>query len=247
MAEKQNNIDLSLVIACYNEMHVINESVSKIKTTLDNTKFNYEIIFVDDRSTDGTVDYLKALVGKNSNMRLLCHQTNKGRGQTVTDGIKLAQGEIVGFNDIDLSTSAAYIPYLALRVKQGKDVVSARRIYKVMPAIVHRWILSRGYNILMRFLLKIDLSDTETGCKFFNRKKILPILEKIANPGWFWDTEIMVHSYLSGLKIEEVPTLFLRNPDNKSTVKIFKDSFEYFLNLVKFKHTLRKIKNNTYR
>ena len=88
-------------------------------------------------------------------------------------------------------------------------------------------------------MLKIPVKDTETGYKFFNRERILPILTKATDPGWFWDTEVMALSYHANLKIVELPCLFIRRSDKKSSVKIFRDSFEYFSKLVKFSHELK--------
>ncbi len=235
-------LDLSLVIPCYNEMPLIRQSLDSICEVLDNTRLNYELIFVDDQSTDSTADFLRDFTASHKNSRLICHPKNTGRGRAVTDGIKASRGRIVGFNDIDLSTSACYIPYLYLTAQRGYAVVTAWRIYKIKFSIINRWLLSRGYNILMRALLNINLNDTETGCKFFNREKILPVLEQVKDNHWFWDTEIMVRSSLNGLKIIEVPTLFMRQPGKKSTVKIFRDSLDYFISLLKFRGEVKSIR-----
>lgn len=230
-----NKIDLSLIIACYNEMDVIEESVKEIKNVLDNTRYTYEIIFVDDKSIDGTVEFLKNYAAKNSNTKLILHKENTGRGGAVTDGIRKARGRIVGFIDIDLETPARYIPSLVQKIDKGYDIAIAIRIYKFYFRGIIRWILSKGYIFLVRKLLKISLQDTETGCKFFNREKILKILDNVEDKGWFWDTEIIARAYWDDFKIAEVPTLFIRRFDSKSKLRLFKDTVEYFIKLVKFR------------
>lgn len=76
----------------------------------------------------------------------------------------------------------------------------------------------------MRTVLGVPLQDTETGYKFFNRKKILPIMKRTMHNGWFWDTEIMALAYRAGLRIREEPVLFIRRLDKKSSVRLLHDA-----------------------
>lgn len=240
----KRRIDLSVIVACYNEIKVLEKNVQVIQGVLDNTKYRYEIIFVDDGSTDGTIEIAKRLCQKNENMSLYCHAKNMGRGRTVADGIRKAKGRIVGFIDIDLSTPARYIPSLASEVENGADIATAWRVYKVelkcLHKIFHRLILHKGYRFLVRILLKTNLKDTETGCKFFNRERILPVLNEIKNEHWFWDTEVMIRPLLKEYKIVEIPTVYMRRPEQGTTVRAFKDTLSYLINLWKFYWELKK-------
>ena len=82
--------------------------------------------------------------------------------------------------------------------------------------------------------------DTETGFKFFNRGKILPVLEQVQDKRWFWDTEIMVRALWNGLNITEIPCLFMRRSDKKSTVNLRKDIWDYLAKLYRFQKTKAK-------
>ena len=82
--------------------------------------------------------------------------------------------------------------------------------------------------------------DTEAGFKFFNRENILPVLAAVDNQHWFWDTEIMIRSYLTGLKITQIPTLFIRRFDKYSTVNPITDSIEYLVQLYRFKKRIKQ-------
>ncbi|MDP1721668.1 MAG: glycosyltransferase family 2 protein [Candidatus Gottesmanbacteria bacterium] len=234
-------IDLSLIIACYNEENLLRESVTRITSELDDSVFSYELIFVDDKSTDGTREIIASLVKKNKNFRALYHPVNQGRGKTVRDGIAIARGGVVGFIDIDLEVSSVYIPSFVRMILDGEaDVVTGLRVYREGLSSIHRSILSRGYSWLVRSVLGIPLQDTETGYKFFNRKKILPILNKTKHNGWFWDTEIMTYAYYAGLVIREAPVLFIRRFDKKSSVRLVHDTYEYIKNLLGFHKQLVK-------
>ena len=218
--------DLGLVIACYNEEFMLRDNLKEIAEVLDNTRFSYQIILIDDHSQDRTRDIIKDIIAEYPDKRFtaIYHDKNKGRGRTVTNGIRSLDARIVGYIDIDLSTPARYIPALAMEIEKGMDIAVALRVYKLSWTAVPRWILSKGYKLLVRFLLRLDLHDTETGCKFFNREKILPVLDEIRDSYWFWDTEIMVRSYLKGFKIAEIPSVFIRK-GLYTRVKIFRDCF----------------------
>lgn len=242
-----DRVDLSLVIACYNEEFELEDSLRQVIEILDSTRWTYEIIFVDDCSHDRTREIIDRLMSvyQAKNFRKIFHEHNTGRGRAVTDGFRIAIGDVIGYIDIDLEVHARYIPTMMLAIEQGADVATAHRIYKVQPRLFHRFVLSQGYVWLMRHMLDAPLKDTETGYKFFKREKIWPILDRAKDERWFWDTEIMVRSMLAGLKIVELPCLFVKRYDKKSTVNIFRDSWEYFVDLWRFRRVVRQLRTRS--
>lgn len=236
-----NDLDFSLIIACYNEERVLKKSIAKIVDIFNTTNLKYEIIFVDDKSTDNTVNIIKDILAEHPDCCFVEHKKNTGRGKAVVDGIKVSGAPIVAFIDIDLSTSPWDLLRLVYEVKKGADIATAMRVYKLKPRTLFRWVLSKGYNFLMRLFLGCSLQDTETGCKVFNKKRILPVLGTIEGSHWFWDTEIMARSYVSGYKIVEVPTIFIRE-GLLTTVRVLKDTKDYMVNLIKFRRELNKIR-----
>jgi glycosyltransferase AglD len=231
--------DLTVIIACYNEELLLEESVRQIENILNKTIYKYELLFIDDNSKDKTRELIKKIANGNADRRFFFHEKNIGRGGTVVDGIKAARGKIVGFLDIDLEVHARYIPSMVSAIEQGYDVATAYRFCSVKMDTFDRDISSRIYHMITRFYLKIPLNDTETGYKFFNKEKIMPIIEKTKDKRWFWDTEIMAISCFENLKIVEIPCLFLRRKDKKSSVSLFHDSWEYLVDVVRFKSRLK--------
>jgi glycosyltransferase involved in cell wall biosynthesis len=233
--------DLSLVLACYNEESVIEDSVAAILEVLDDTRYSYELIFVDDCSKDRTRDLIDGLIERYPDKRMsrIFHTENKGRGGAVSDGIRAAQGDVAGFIDIDLEVHARYIPSCVNAVQNGADVAVGRRVYKLNLRSLDRYVLSTGYVWLVRRLLGVDLNDTETGYKFFKRERILPVLDEIDDQLWFWDTEVMVRSYYREYNIAEIPCLFLRRFDKASTVSPLSDTADYFRQLWRFRKTVK--------
>jgi glycosyltransferase involved in cell wall biosynthesis len=216
--------------------------VATLLETLEGLQRPYEVLLVDDVSRDRTRELLTELATRHveRNLRVLLHERNLGRGATVTDGFRAARGEIAGYLDVDLEVHCRYIPSLVRAIEQGADVATVRRIYAFQPSSLDRYLMSRGYSWLVRRLLHVPLHDTETGFKFFRRERLLPILDEIEDPGWFWDTEFMVRALRRGLRIEEIPGAYLRRADKRSTVRGLADSLAYFRKLLAFRRRLRR-------
>jgi glycosyltransferase involved in cell wall biosynthesis len=233
-------LDFSLVLACYNEESIIDDRIRKIFAVLDGLRFSSEVIFVDDASGDATRHCIDRILLENPrrDMRKIEHAQNTGRGGAVADGIRAARGRFAGFIDIDLEVGPGYMLPCLLALDQGYDVATACRFSKLRVGSMHRNIMSRVYSSLVRRQTGVSLRDTETGFKFFRRDRISPVLEQVQDQGWFWDTEIMVRAYLAGLRIVELPALFVRCTDKKSTVRIWRDSLDYFRKLRQFGRTL---------
>jgi glycosyltransferase AglD len=233
---------VSVVLACYNEAQILEESFREIRDTLRDMGRPYELVFVDDVSRDRTREIIRELVAGHPDVsiQVLEHERNQGRGATVTDGFRLARGEIVGYLDVDLEVHSRYIPSLVRAIEAGADIATVRRIYAFQVRSLDRYLMSRGYASLVRRLLELRVHDTETGFKFFRRARVLPLLDEVKDPGWFWDTEFMVRAERKGLRIQEVYGAYVRRMDKTSTVHGVRDSIEYFRKLVAFRRQLRK-------
>jgi glycosyltransferase AglD len=234
--------EISVVIACYNEEETLASSFAEIRETLDDFGRSYELVFVDDKSRDRTRAILAEIVAQNPGLQIqvVLHDLNRGRGATVTDGFKVARGAIAGYLDVDLEVHCRYIPSLVRAIEKGADVATVRRIYAFQAGSLDRYVMSRGYSFLVRAMLDVDFKDTETGFKFFRREKLLPVLDQIADAGWFWDTEFMVRAARAGHGIVEVPGAYIRRSDKTSTVSGLRDSIRYFGKLLAFRQALRR-------
>lgn len=233
---------LSLVLACYNEAEVLESSWREILGTLQDLGQPFEVIFVDDVSRDRTREILASILAAHPELelRVILHDTNRGRGASVTDGFRAARGEITGYLDVDLEVHSRYIPSLVRAIRAGADVAIVRRIYAFQVRSLDRYFMSRGYSFLVRKLLGVPFHDTETGYKFFRRRALLPVMDEIRDPGWFWDTEFMVRAQRRGLRIEEIPGAYVRRWDKTSTVSGLRDTLAYFRRLLAFRRELRR-------
>ncbi len=234
------DFDLSLVIACYFEGEHLQTSLLRLVDVLDASGLRYELIFVDDASKDSTPDIIREFCDGRPNCHAYFHEKNLGRGGTVTEGMRHAKGKVTGFIDIDLEVHPLYIPHMVHMILQDRcDAVVGDRVYFIAFSIttLFRAILSRGYRRLIHVFFKLPVRDTEAGYKFFNRKKILPVLNRCQDQGWFWDTEIVLRAEAAGLRLAQVPCAFVRRSDKTSTVRVVRDSWEYICAL--FRHFRR--------
>ena len=244
MIKKRNTIDLSLILPCYNESEHIQKSIPRIISILENSKHSYELILIDDKSTDNTTTLIKKLSKQNPKIHMYFHDKNQGRGATVTEGLQIARGEVAGFIDIDLEVSPVYIPEIVSALKNNiADVIVGQRHYPFSFFPINhlmRFLSTKIYSFIAKNVLELPIQDTESGYKFFNRKKVLKVLSKVKDKHWFWDTEIIAQSTIKDLRVKEIPVLFLRNQNKTSTVKLLSDTVKYLIALHHFKQSIKK-------
>ena len=239
----ENQVELSVILPCYNEAQILRTSVKTVEDILEQSSYRYEIIIAEDASTDGTDKIAQELAAQSPKI-VWCHRDKRiGRGSAVAHAIKKSRGKIVGFLDTDLEAPAHYILPMAMAISQGADIsTGVRHIYLTKMDFIFKMdkILSHyGYLWISKKLLGTNLQDTETGFKFFNKERILPILDEIKDQHWFWDTEVMVRPYLKGYKFKEIPIIFTMRHDRKSKVSFFKDSVSHFKKLLAFRKEIR--------
>lgn len=239
-------VDLSLILPLYNEASILRTNLDLIRTTLESSGWRYEMILIDDCSQDQTASIGRAFSAEHPRrVRFIQHEKNFGRGATVVDGIRRAVGMVVGFIDVDCEASPLYMLDLVPRILNGTaDVVTGRRIYPFTLAAFARVVASLSYRVIEHRVLRTRFLDSQTGYKFFRRSAILPVVELCRDRGWFWDTEILVLASLAGLKIEERPILFLRNPAKRSTVRLVRDAVQMLRALIGFRSRIRVLRTN---
>lgn len=229
--------DVSVIITCYNEMPHLPGNVHTIETVLNATTYTYELIFVDDGSTDTSREIVKDICAKNKNYQYLFHEKNQGRGSAVRDGLLLARGTYAGFLDPDLELPAWYLPAFILTLKEGYDMACGERIEKNSPGVrsIIRPLVSWVYRIISKMILPIRTSDSETGFKFFTMATMREVIQHTKNDRWFWDTEIVANAEEAEKNIASVPIVLIRKPEKKSTVRIIPDSIAHLKALIQYR------------
>lgn len=118
-------MDISVVIPLLNEDESLNELHDWIAKVMQSNRYSYEILFIDDGSTDDSWKVIEALSEKNSNVKGLRFQRNYGKSQALNAGFKIVEGDVIITMDADLQDSPDEIPELYdLIVKDGYDLIS---------------------------------------------------------------------------------------------------------------------------
>lgn len=238
-----SNVDISIILPAFNEAKIIRASVLSVLEIMNDTKSSYEVIIVEDGSTDGTPEIAKKLSEEFSSVRAIHINERRGKGGSIAEAARAARGNVCGFIDADLETPAYYIPILAREIKKGTDIVSVDRIYQVDLELFthfHKYLMHIGYLSLAKRMLRIPLHDPGSSCKFWNNAKISPLFSKINNQHWFWDTELVTHAFYRGYTVKEVPTLFILDWDHESKVKPIRDTLLHLRCLFRLRRELKQ-------
>lgn len=159
---------LSIVVPAVNEEQNVGILATEIKKTLKTAKLDYELIFVDDGSTDGTRAALRALHAKDKNVKVLFHRKNFGQTAAMDSGIKHAKGDVIITMDADLQNDPSDIPKLLAKMTEGYDVISGWRKNRQDP--FSKKILSKFAGSIRRGLTKEKIHDSGCTLKAFKRE-----------------------------------------------------------------------------
>lgn len=213
---------LSVVVPAYNEQDSIATVLDGLKATLDNAKQPYEIIVVDDGSTDDTA---KVVQGKGI-ARLIQHPYNRGYGATLKTGILNASGDMILTIDADGTYQANDIPKLLEQVDKYDMVVGARIGKKVKIPLYRKpakWFLTK----LACYLSGAKIPDLNSGMRIFKKasaERFMPILPS----GFSFTTTITLAHHCNDLLVKYVPIDYYQRV-GKSKIKPFKDGFNFIL------------------
>jgi glycosyltransferase involved in cell wall biosynthesis len=162
---------LSVVIPCFNESKTLSECVSRVRK--QSSKFDLEIIVVDDFSTDGSREILTSLLQQNHIHTLILHESNKGKGAALRSGFKVATGSIVIIQDADLECDPSEYQSLVEPITDGiADVVYGSRFLQSNPRKVgsfRKYVANKFLTALSNFFTDLHLTDMETCYKVFRR------------------------------------------------------------------------------
>ena len=174
MNQEQKNIGVSVVIPVYNERENTPILYADLKAVLDGLKCRYEILFIDDGSTDGTREVLKDLSEKDRSVRTVLFRSNFGQSAAMAAGFQISRGEIVISMDGDLQNDPREIPRLIEKLNEGYDVISGwrkQRKDKFLARKVPSWIANR----LICSVTDINLHDTGCSLKAYRKEVIKKI------------------------------------------------------------------------
>ena len=161
--------ELSIVIPAYNEEKNVRLLYQKLMDVFSRMETSYEIIYIDDGSTDNTFFELEALYEEDkNNVKVIKFRRNFGQTAALDAGFKAAKGKVIVSMDADLQNDPADIPKLLAKMKEGYDVVCGWRKNRKDPLLKH--LISRGANFLRSIIINDKIHDSGCTLKAFKRE-----------------------------------------------------------------------------
>lgn len=207
---------VDVVVPVYNEARVLRASITTLHAYLAaNLPYPVTLTIAESGSTDGTAAVAAELAAELDGVRVRSDPV-RGRGLAVRRAWETSEAEVVAFIDADLSIGLdAFVPLLEPLVAGRCDlsVGSRHRRGATVRRSLHRAVLSRTLNLLLRVTLGARFTDAQCGFKAGRRDALLPVMRDVEAQHWFFDTELLVVAQRRGLRLHEVPVVCLDDPD----------------------------------
>lgn len=211
-------IKLSIIVPVYNESKRLKKVFLRLDRFFAKEKCDVEYIFVDDGSSDNTLDILWEIKRGRTDIKILANDNNKGKGYSIKAGVKVASSEYVLFMDADLSTSLSafhrFRPYMGTC-----DIIIGSRWCRDanirIPQPWQRRFMGRVfYAIVNGFFLK-GITDTNCGFKCYKKVVAQDIFSKQIVSGWGFDVELLYIAQKRNYSIKEVPVAWAHGRDSR--------------------------------
>jgi len=221
-----NRPELSLVVPAYNEGDNIGLVIERLHDVVTRLGLTYELIVVDDGSIDNTRAKVNEYARNNGHVKVVGYNNNVGKGFALRTGFSRASGDLVVFMDSDLDIDPKQVGRYVGALKDADVVIASKRHpkSKVDTPLVRR-VLSHGFNAIVKLLVGLRLSDTQTGLKAIRREAFEGVFPKLTVKRYAFDVELLVLANLLSLRIVELPiNIRLRGLfDLREVWKIFLD------------------------
>jgi dolichyl-phosphate beta-glucosyltransferase len=223
--------ELSVVIPAYNEEQRLPRTIEQIERYLDGRGVDYELIIVDDGSSDGTRQVMDSAAERNKKIRLEALPTNRGKGRALAAGVAVARGDHVLVTDADLSTPIEELEKLDAALKAGAGVAIASRAVSgsrvEVPQPIYRVAMGKVFNLIVQVVLLPGIWDTQCGFKLFRADVAHPVFAALTTDGFGYDPEVLYLAKRRGVKIAEVPVVWRHSAPTKvlpirSSIDMFK-------------------------
>ncbi len=224
--EETKNVGMvSIIIPAYNEEESIVESVNGVREVMAGSHYDYEIIVVDDGSTDRTSERVRS-----TGARIVRHDENRGYGAGLKTGIRSAKGDWIVITDADATYPANRIPDLLRDAGKYDMVVGARVGDAARIPLIRRpakWVLAKVAN----YLAETKIPDYNSGLRVF-RKDLAFRFFKILPQGFSFTTTITLCSLCHGFRVKYIPIDYFKRK-GKSKIHPIKDTYRFFMLIVR--------------
>lgn len=234
------NISISIILPCYNEAENIQKNINDIFGYSTKHFSNFEIIAVNDGSSDNTPAILRKTKQENPAipLRIINKKRNSGKGAAVKTGVLSSKNKIVMFMDADLAIPVYELEKFLQEIEKGSDIVIASRFVSkikiLKPVLWYRSFMEKVFRILRMIVINnYEIQDTQCGFKVFTREAAFKIFPMLTVKRFSFDVEVIFLAKKLGCTIKELP-ITLQNPQ-ESRIRIVSDSWNMFCDLVRIR------------
>jgi len=236
---------ISIIIAAYNEERRIIPTLFKIKEYVTAQGLPYEIIVVDDGSTDSTHSVVTDLIRDIPHLKVIHYVPNRGKGHALRTGVLASKGEILLLTDADLSTPIEELSKLSPFIYNHKyDIAIGSRALALSEIIRKqpwwRQRMGKVFNALVKGLVLEDFNDTQCGFKVFRGETARRLFKEAHIDRFAYDVEILAIAKKRGCRITEEPVKWINSPESK--VNPIRDSLQMLRDLLRIRMTVGKSK-----
>lgn len=232
-----NVFQLSVVVPAYNERERLPKTMASLLSYLNSRGSDFEIIVVDDGSSDDTSGLIDSLKTSWPNVRLIALPENRGKGYAVRQGIMAAAGKWILYCDADGAAPIEEIQRLEAGFRNGISVVIGSRALASKETLVktlwYRKALGRVFNKIANWLVVPGIEDTQCGFKMFEREAARDIFSRAKADRFSFDVEVLFLAKKLGYGIDEVAINWTNVPGSK--VDVVWDSLAMARDLVWFR------------
>jgi len=234
----QCDLELSIVLPAYNEASRIEQCIKEVKRAVTALTSSYEIVVIEDGSTDGTTSIIDSLLKTDSNLSFHHSQQRLGKGKAIRKGLGFAKGDVVVFMDVDLATSLESLPTIVKSTRENHGlVIGSRHVRgsKVCRSFT-RTASSLTYNLLVRLIFHDGVYDHQCGFKAMSREVATFLRDNVKSDGFFFDTEMVLLCKSRRIPVTEVAVSWIEIKKKDSHgIRIFRDSIKLGFDLLRFR------------
>lgn len=228
---------LSVFIPVYNEEEILDNTISAILSTVKSITDDYEILIIDDGSTDSSKEKALRWVDQSDRIKLIEHQANLGYGSALISGFKNSKKDLILYTDADLPEDFNEIRTVLPLMENYDLVIGYRLNRKYTP---RRFIYSKIYNFLLKVLLNVKAKDGNCSFKCIRKEAIEKI--NLTAKTTFIDGELLAEAVHNNLAIKEIPLVYKPRENSKSNFDSIKaaifamnEILSYWINNILFK------------